>query len=198
MSMDRDDALIDEMIRRLNRGDEAAVGDVFETYVPFLRMVVRRRLSATLRSKLDSEDIVQSIWVDLLDLFREGGDRFPDAARLQAFLARAARNRLIDRQRQHAAAMDRERPASGAELDAVASPARDRPSEAVHADELWDSILASCPPQHRELFRMKREGRSLAEMADRSRMHPSSIRRVFYDMAGRLGVEKKQRESSTG
>ena len=194
MSDEHDDAVIQGLIERLNRGDEQAVRDVFETYGPYLRMVVRRRLSSPMRTKLDSEDIVQSIWADLIDVFRGGGDRFPDAVRLQAFLARAARNRLVDRQRQHSTSLRVERPATDSDLAALESTHHERPSEAAQADELWARMLAACPPNHRELLLMRREGRSLDEIAARSGLHPSSVRRIFYDLAGRFGVEKIARD----
>ena len=197
MNLAGEEELLRNLIDRLNQGDEQAFRDLFETYRPVLRMVVRRRLSAPLRSKLDSEDVVQSVWADLLDVFREGGDRFADANRLEAFLVRAARNRLVDRQRQYHLPVQLERPAAEPDHEAAASPWPERPSEAVQADELWEQILASCPPVHRELLVMKREGRSLAEMAERSHLHPSSIRRIFYELAGKLGVEKAGSTSET-
>jgi len=193
MSEDQGDAVIREMIERLNRGDERAARDVFETYGPYLRMVVRRRLTSPLRTKLDSEDIVQSVWADLLDVFREGGDRFPDAEKLRAFLVRATCNRLIDRHRQHATSLRREHSSSDVPFEIFAAGKDDRPSEAIQADELWERMVATCPPAHRELLRMKRDGLPLAEIAARSGLHPSSVRRIFYDLARRLGVPKAAR-----
>jgi RNA polymerase sigma factor (sigma-70 family) len=193
MNDERGDAVIREMIDRLNRGDERAALDIFETYGPYLRMVVRRRLSSPLRTKLDSEDIVQSVWADLIDVFRAGGDRFPDAEKLRAFLVRTTCNRLIDRHRQHATSLRLEHPASDVSIDGLAAAREDRPSEAIQADELWDRMLGSCPLAHRELLQMKRDGLALAEIAERSGLHPSSIRRIFYNLARRLGVSQVAR-----
>ena len=58
--------LLDELIEHLNKGDPLAVERAFAAYEPYLRMAVRRQLSGPLRTKLDSMDIVQSVWADVL------------------------------------------------------------------------------------------------------------------------------------
>src|SRR4051794_8131560 len=94
----------------LNRGDEKAAEEIFLAYEPYLRMVVRRKLTASMRAKFDSMDIVQSVWADLVRGFRDADWRFADAAHLRRFLASATRNRFIDRIRQHRQALEREEP----------------------------------------------------------------------------------------
>ena len=64
---------LDELIERLNKGDMSAAERAFLTFEPYLRMAVRRRLSGPLRAKLDSTDIVQSVWADLISALRRGG-----------------------------------------------------------------------------------------------------------------------------
>src|SRR5262245_15266118 len=95
------DGHLDELIERLNAGDLDAAEQVYRVFLPYLRMAMSRRLSGPLRAKLDSMDLVQSIWVDVLDGFRGGRWTFADREQLRAFLTRAATNRLIDRCRQH-------------------------------------------------------------------------------------------------
>ena len=181
---------IDVLLTRLRSGDAAAAEQVFLTYEPFLRMVVRRQLTPRLRAKFDSVDVVQSVWVDLLHGFREAGWRFADPAHLRAFLTTATRNRFLDRLRQHQKALDREQPLAG--LDLEDPPCRQpRPSEVVQADELWEKVLALCPPAHRELLRLKKEGLPLAEIAARTGLHESSVRRILYDLAHRLAAKQE-------
>src|SRR6476661_251065 len=92
---------LDQLLEKLNLGDPAAAERAFVQYEPYLRKVVRRLLPASLRSKFDSMDVVQSVYGDVLVAFREGGMRFYTVAQLRAFLIRATRNRFIDRLRQH-------------------------------------------------------------------------------------------------
>jgi RNA polymerase sigma-70 factor (ECF subfamily) len=176
---------LDALLEKLCRGDTAAAEQVFRTYEPYLRLVVRRQLPNRLRTKFDSADIVQSVWADVLQGFRRSGWRFPDAAHLRAFLVKVTRNRFLDRVRQHQAAAEQQR-----ELVDSTPAAGPGPSEEAQAGELWEQLLALCPPAHRELLRLKREGYSLAEIAAQTGLHPSSVRRILYDLARELAARK--------
>jgi RNA polymerase sigma-70 factor (ECF subfamily) len=122
-----------------------------------------------------------------LDGFRGGRWRFADAGELKAFLVRATRNRFLNYLRHLRGSLAHERPWDGA----VPEPTDDhgeRPSESARIEDLWQAILAECPPRHRELLRLKREGLSLAELATRSGLHESSIRRILYDLAWKFAA----------
>jgi RNA polymerase sigma-70 factor (ECF subfamily) len=178
-----------EMIERLNRGDEAAAEQAFLEFEPYLRMAVRRQLSGRLRSKLDSMDIVQSVWADVLGGFRRSAWRFSDPAHLRAFLVRVARNRLIDRERQLHRSLEKERPLDpfgSGEMPKAIDP---RASQVAEMNELWWRMLEECAPKHREILFLKREGMPLAEIARRTGLHEGSIRRIIYDLARRMAPE---------
>ncbi len=105
---------LDNLLEQLCSGDMAAVEQVFLAYEPYLRQAVRRHLSASLRTKFDSADIVLSTWADVLRGFREVGWRFIDADHLRGFLFIATRNRLIDRIRQQQGAAGAKNPSAKA------------------------------------------------------------------------------------
>jgi len=174
-----------DLLDKLCTGDVAAAEQVFLAYEPYLRMVVRRQLSARLRAKFDSVDVVQSIWADVLRGFRHADWRFKDEAHLKAFLVKATRNRFLDRLRQHRRALRCESPLSEADSTQVPATRQPQPSELVQANELWEEMLALCPPAHRELLALKRQGIPLAEIAARTGLHQSSVRRILYDLARR-------------
>ncbi len=182
---------LDELIERLNDGDVVAAERAFLAYEPYLRMAVRRQLTGPLRSKLDSMDIIQSVWADVLCRFREAGWRFADRSHLRAFLVKVARNRLIDRRREHHRAIEQERPLD--EITAHELPETDqpRPSEVAQGHELWERMLQSCPPAHREILRLKHQGLPLGQIAARTGLHEGSIRRILYDLARRLAVPRR-------
>ena len=181
---------LDELIARLNEGHLDAAERVFLAYEPYLRMAVRRQLSGPLRAKLDSMDIVQSVWADVLSRFRESGWRFADRAHLGAFLKKLAYHRLIDRHRTHRRAIERERPLGEARIEDLPGTAQPRPSEVAQGRELWEQMLDRCPPAHRELLRLKRQGLPLAEIAARTGLHEGSVRRILYDLARRLAASQ--------
>ena len=177
---------LDDLIERLNEGDLSAAESAFLTFEPYLRMAVRRRLSGPLRAKLDSTDVVQSVWADLISLCCEAGTRFTDRGHFRAFLLKATRNRLIEKHRQHRRAIENEQPL--AELPPEQSPrAREpRASEIAQRNELWQRMLDHCSPAHREILYLKREGLLLSEIAERTGMHTGSIRRILYNLARRM------------
>ena len=183
--MTRVDSL-ETLLEQLNGGDPAAAEQAFVEYEPYLRKVVRRLLPARLRSKFDSVDVVQSVYGDVLGAFRDGGMRFGSVAQLRAFLVKATRNRFIDRVRQNQTAARLEEPLTVSDARHLPASPRPRPSEAAAAGELWERLLALCPPEHRRLLRLRRRGGTAAEIAARVGMHEGSVRRVLRELSVRL------------
>jgi RNA polymerase sigma-70 factor (ECF subfamily) len=180
------DEILSSMLARLNAGDSAAAEQVFVAYEPYLRMVVRRRLSRGLRAKFDSMDVVQSVWADLLEGLRQSRWTFRDADQLRAFLFTMTRNRFIDRLRQHRGALRLEVAMSANAIETLPAGRSSRASEAFYADELWRQMLDVCPPAHFEVLKLKRQGASIAEIAARTNLHEGSVRRIIYDIARRV------------
>jgi RNA polymerase sigma-70 factor (ECF subfamily) len=180
------DEPLDHLLAQLCSGDMAAAGQVFLAFEPYLRKAVRRQLPAPLRAKFDSADILQSVWADVLRGFREAGYRFLDVDHLRGFLFVATRNRLIDRIRQQQKAVDREVPLGDGDQTHVLPSPQPRPSEVAQAGDLWKRMLAQCPAEHRPILELKRQGYSLAEIAQRTGLHPDSVRRILRTLARQL------------
>jgi RNA polymerase sigma-70 factor (ECF subfamily) len=176
-----DSTAIEALLDKLSSGDEQAAEQVFRTYEPFLRKVIRRRLPPQVRARLDSWDILQSVWADLLVGFRESRFCFSDASHLRAFLIRVVQCRLYDRARRVLAQTRREQPL--AQLPGELPAPQPRPSEWAQADALWQKLLASCPAEHAELLRLRRSGFTLQEIAGRTGLHEGSVRRILRQLA---------------
>src|SRR5438270_4138890 len=183
------DEPLDHLLAQLCSGDAAAAGQVFLAFEPYLRKAVRRQLPPPLRAKFDSADILQSVWADVLRGFREAGWRFLDADHLRGFLFIATRNRLIDRIRQHQRAAEREEPLDEGDRQHDPPSPQPRPSEVAQAGDLWERMLARCPPEHRPILGLRRQGYSLAEIAVRTGLHPDSVRRILRTLARQLAFE---------
>jgi RNA polymerase sigma-70 factor (ECF subfamily) len=189
---------LDELIEKLNDGDMAAAEKAFLSFEPYLHMAVRRRLSKSLRSKLDSMDIVQSVWADLMCRFQDVGWRFNDRCHLRAFLLRVVQNRLTDRRRQHQRALQKEERLethAAVELPGTKQP---RPSEVAQENELWNRMLDASPPSHHEILILKRQGATLPEIASRTGLHEGSIRRILYELARRLALPRRRVAACSG
>jgi RNA polymerase sigma-70 factor (ECF subfamily) len=183
---------IDDLLEKLCSGDGEAAEQVFLAFQPYLREVVRQDLPDRFRAKFDSADVVQSAWVQLLKGFRESGWRFADTAHLRAFLLTVTRHRLTDRLRRYQTALACERPLVANKDESSALSCQPRPSEVAQADELWERLLALCPPAHHELLRLKRQGLRLAEIAARTGMHEDSVRRILRKLAQQLASERAE------
>src|SRR5581483_1910586 len=101
---------LDTLLVKLANGEDSSAERVFRDYEPLLRAMVRKRLTPALRTKFDSMDVVQSVWVNLLEAYRAEGWRFNDREHLRAFLARVTYNHFFSHCRHHGHALKRERP----------------------------------------------------------------------------------------
>jgi RNA polymerase sigma-70 factor (ECF subfamily) len=189
---------LDTLLERLTSGDSEAAQEAFLAFEPVLRVMVRRWLTPRLRSKFDSMDVVQSAWADVLKGFYAEGWRFNDRDHLRAYLARVTYNHFAKNCRQNSRAMRFEQPLLAGESPALPPADQPRPSEFAQADELWELLLELCPPAHRELLRLKRQGFSLADIAERTGLHESSVRRILYDLARRLAAARGDSSPARG
>ncbi len=178
---------LDQLLERLSAGDMAAAELIVADYEPYLRMLVRRSLSGPLRTKLDSVDVVQSVWVHVLHALREKAWTVTDRTRLRALLVTVARRRLVSQYRHHRAALEHEQPAA-AVMDELPEPHQPRPSEVAQAGELWQRMLALCPPEHHEILRLRRQGLHLIEIAERTGLHEGSVRRILRRLAAQMAL----------
>jgi RNA polymerase sigma factor (sigma-70 family) len=182
---------LDYWIERLNEGDLEALERVFLAYEPYLRIAVRRRLSRRLQSKVESKDIVQSVFADVLRGVRKGGWQFAGRSQLLAFLRQIARRRIADRYQEHRLGMEREQSLGDLTAQKLPQSHLPRPSEIAQGRECWEGVLRACPPIHHEIVRLKMNGLRLSEIASRTGLHEGSVRRILYDLARRLSIGRR-------
>jgi RNA polymerase sigma factor (sigma-70 family) len=179
---------LETLLLQLSSGDADAARQVFLTYEPYLRLVVRRRLTPTLRVRFDSIDVVQSVWADLLAGFQAGRWQFMTPQQLRAFLVKVTHNRLIDRVRQQQTSLRLEQRIDAGELRELAAAQPTQIGAQLEADEVWQRLLALCPERHRGILELRRRGLPLAEVAAQTGLHEGSVRRILYDLAARLAA----------
>lgn len=178
----------EQLIARLNAGDSEAVTTLFEAYGPYLCMVVRRRLGPKLRTRVDSSDIVQSVFADVVTGLRQGNWHFNSPAELRAFLRRIAWRRLADRFEKHRKSLEHEQRLETIPPGAAPASSMPRASEVARGNELWDEMLRQCPDSHHEVVRLRLHGLKMSEIAERTGLHPGSVRRILYELARRLSL----------
>jgi len=181
------DSTVDNLLTRLQSGDDAATGELFQAFEPFLRGLVRRRLSTAVQTRFDSADIVQSAWASLLAGFREARWKLSDSAHLRAFLTRVVLCRLYDRANGASSQTGREEPLTERERELPGS--EPRPSEHARAGAVWQSLLDACPPEHRPILDLRRLGYSCEEISEQTGYHAGSVRRILRQLASRIAFD---------
>ena len=62
----------------------------------------------------------------------------------------------------------------------------------AQAGDLWRRIVSLCPPAHREILQLKRDGALTAEVAARTGLHEGSVRRILNALAERLARRREE------
>jgi RNA polymerase sigma factor (sigma-70 family) len=88
----------EKLMDEVAAGSEDAIWTLAENYTPEIIRTVRLSLSPRLRPKFDPQDIAQSLWASLL-LRRAELVRIKTPEQLIAYLARATKNKVIDKAR---------------------------------------------------------------------------------------------------
>jgi RNA polymerase sigma-70 factor (ECF subfamily) len=186
-----------EFLQRIQSGDDSAARELLQRYEPEVRLVVRRQLPRLLRSRFDSLDFLQSVWGSFFRRMRDTPTEFEDSRHLVAFLARAAKNKVIDEYRRAASLkqdMHREEPlwADGRRPREVADPI-DSPSELAQAREVFGRLRESLPEERRMILELKAEGLSSRDIGEQLGISERTVQRVLEDLRRRMESEWESR-----
>ena len=189
----RADTGLGELLGRIRSGDESAAYELLARYEAQVRLVVRRQLPRLLRSRFDSLDFLQSVWGSFFRRMKSGPDEFEDPRSLVAFLARAAKNKVIDEYRRAASKkgnMRLEEPlwVEGSRPRELVGD-DDSPSEVVEANEEFDRLLDMLPRERQVMLELRVQGLSTREIGDRLNVSERTVRRVLEDLRRRSGFE---------
>jgi RNA polymerase sigma-70 factor (ECF subfamily) len=178
------------LLDRIRNGDEGAARELLERHEAQVRLVVRRQLPKILRARFDSLDFVQSVWASFFRRIQAGPERFEEPRCLVAFLAQAAKNKVIDQHRRAASRkcdVRREEPMWAGAFREVAAD-QDTPSELAQAEEALDRLCDLLPAGRREILRLKADGLSTREIADRLGLGERTVRRALMELRRRAGA----------
>ena len=184
-------ASFEVLIRRIADGSDTAVWELLNRYSTNILRVVRRHLAPQLRPKIDSADIVQSVWKSLL---RKGAafDHIGSAEQFVAYIAGMARNKVLETHRHYTkqaqSNIRREVPLQGAPKHdgSDESPTRDiidsrtdEPSEIAHARERWEFAMMNAGERGQRIVRLRLQGMTLEEIADEVGLSKMTVRRTL-------------------
>jgi RNA polymerase sigma factor (sigma-70 family) len=170
------------LLNLLRAGDERAAREVFDTYVNSLLRLARTRISQRLASRVDPEDIVQSVFRTFFSRVKAGEFSIEEQDDLGKLLVSiTVRKALRQVERHTAAKRDFAQECNlGATLDVAGLRAPEPSPETVVAfvDQL-EHFLASLRPQDREVLEMRLEGYRTQEIAHKLGTSDRHVRRVL-------------------
>lgn len=179
-----------ELISRWREGDEAAAAELHRRYIEQLLRIVGGHLSQRMQSRIDADDVCQSVFRSVFRRVRHGEFEFHDDADVWKLLISVSLNKLRSKQRQ---ALARKRDVSREEamgdlrqVDPFVVQCLSRKpnmAEAAALAELWDQIVARLPSDCQDLLRMRIEGYSQQEIADQLKLSTRTIRRMHDRIA---------------
>lgn len=183
---------IRELLDRIKNGDEEAAQELLSRYESKVRLVVRRQLPRLLRSRFDSTDFLQSVWGSFFHRIQTGPNDLNEEENLIAFLAWAARNKVIDEYRRAATQKQNihrvESIENRGEQEAGLA-SGDTPSELAQAHEMFDRLSRLLPEDRRVILELKAAGYSCSEIGGKLGLSERTVQRVLEELKNRARIE---------
>lgn len=183
---------IRELLARIKNGDEEAARELLNRYESKVRLVVRRQLPRLLRSRFDSIDFLQSVWGSFFHRIQTESNDLNEEENLIAFLAWAARNKVIDEYRRAATQkqnIHREESIESRRDRETTLASGDTPSELAQAHETFDRLSRLLPEDRRVILELKAAGYSCGEIGDRLGLSERTVQRVLEELRNRARIE---------
>lgn len=188
----------DQLMADVAAGSEAAIWELLDTYTPFVIRAVRLSLPTSVRQKLDSQDIAQTLWASIL-LGHTNLAKLESPDRLIAFLCRAAKNKVIDKTRRlntQKFAVSRERslnqPMSESDESSHAEGLwanGSTPIEHVSVREQWQHLLSRASERDRQIVELRMKGCSFDDISQQVGVGEMTARRVVERFVEQLSEE---------
>ena len=181
---------LSQALQEAQKGDQTAWETLFRECYPKVRRVVRRKLNSSMRSLYDSTDFASDVMKSLAANWNHLS--FPSIDSLIAFLAQVAEQKVIDEHRKrHTLKRDMTRERRLAPADSQTSPIQvpstdPTPSQFAQAEEVKAWMLDRLDETGRAIIKLKEEGYSVADIADKTGWNIRKVQRFLKDLHDRL------------
>jgi RNA polymerase sigma-70 factor, ECF subfamily len=174
----------DDLIERCRQGDQDAARNLFDAYVERLLPLARRRISQRLASRVDAEDIVQSVFRTFFARLKD--DRFEISGQDDLFrlLVRITVHKTL-RQIAHHRAAKRDPSLETGQTDSAREQLvqllahEPTPEATVSFLDQLEHFMAQLPKEDRAILELRMEGYSTDEIAQKLGSYDRKIRRVL-------------------
>ncbi len=173
-----------QLIERWQTGSETAAQQLFDRYVEKLLVLARWHISEKLRSRIDPEDVVQSVFRTFFIRLKNESFTFDEADDLFKLLTRITLNKTLRQVAFHRAARrspEREMGKGNSEQDSIMQVLDTEPDPqtvVAFADHL-KSFLGKFSEQEQQIIEMRLQGHSSEEIAQKLGTYDRKIRRVL-------------------
>jgi RNA polymerase sigma-70 factor (ECF subfamily) len=173
-----DEAVDQRLMERLHRGDHDAATHIYVRYADRLLGVARRHTPTDLQTRVDPEDVVQSVFRTFFRRAAGGAYAVPEGEELWKLFLVIALNKIRRLGKFHRA---RKRDVRQTQL--IAPHGDDDAQEggdSLRILELTiDELLNQCPEHARQMVRLRVDGFEVSEIASRSGRSKRSVERVL-------------------
>jgi RNA polymerase sigma-70 factor (ECF subfamily) len=173
------------LVELCRAGDGEAARQLFQCYVDRLVAVARRRLGAPLQSRVDPEDIVQSVFRTFFGRLKAGKFQLEEQDDLCKLLVRITVHKTLRQVAyQKAAKRDpgHEEPGRDRLLELMAR--EPDPEEAAAFMDQLQAFLAAQPAQDRRVIELRLQGYGTTEIAQQLGVVDRTVRRVLERIKG--------------
>jgi RNA polymerase sigma-70 factor (ECF subfamily) len=186
----------DDLIDRCRRGSQGAARELFDAYVDRLVPLARRRISQRLASRVDPEDIVQSVFRTFFSRLKKQKFTIADQDDLFRLLVRITVHKTLRQVAYHKAGKRdpslETAQADGSQDQLLQILATEPTPEAtvMFLDQL-EHFLGQLPQTDREILQLRLQGFSTEEIAKQTGSYDRKVRRVLErirDVAEHEGI----------
>lgn len=182
-----------ELIERLRNGDQDAARQLYQQYVQRLLNLARSHLSRQFNSRLDPEDVVQSVYRTIFRRVQDGRFEFEADDDLCGLLVRTTLNKVWNKVRHHRAGkrtVQREQATGNTDLPGggMVDQLSRGPSttEAIIFADLMETVLSRLGEREQLVLQLKLEGHSQQEIADQLGVTDRTVRRISDGIRDRM------------
>jgi RNA polymerase sigma-70 factor (ECF subfamily) len=184
----------DVLVSRWRSGDQEAARQIFERYVSQLLGLASRRISQRLASRVDPEDIVQSVFRTFFHRAREGQFQIDDPDDLCKLLARITVHKTLRQIAFHKRAKRNACQETGQgddDADHMISllASEPTPEDTVALYDQMDHFLGQLGSEDRLILQMRMEGYTNVEIAEKLNITDRKIRRLLERIRGQAALE---------
>ncbi len=175
------DATDRSLVRRLRTGSEDAATQLYLRYAQRLHALSRSKCAPDLKARVDSDDIVQSVFRTFFRRVKQGDYDVPDGEELWKLFLVIGLHKIQSVGVFHRAAKRDVKATVGSdELEQVAEVAADDDAASMTILQMTiDEVLSGLAQSHRDVIQLRIEGHEVAAIAEQLGRSKRSVERIL-------------------